>query len=135
MLDLGAELAQLLQPGQTLELIGDVGAGKTTLVRGLARELGVQESITSPSFTISKQYAFPGDRYLVHYDFYRLPDPGIMQEDLLEHLQDPRTLTVIEWSDTVANLLPPDRLVLTITLNDDGTRTVQLNQPTPGVAA
>ena len=66
-----------------IELVGDVGAGKTTFVRGLAKGLGIEDPITSPSFTISKSYALPKNQgYLIHYDFYRLPDPGIMLEDL-----------------------------------------------------
>ena len=60
-----------------IELIGDVGAGKTTFVRGLADGLGIKESVTSPSFTISKSYAIPSRKgRLIHYDFYRLPDPA-----------------------------------------------------------
>ena len=65
------------------ELVGDVGAGKTTFTRGLAEGLGITEPVTSPSFTISKRYAFPlpnGETgQLIHYDFYRLDDPGIVE--------------------------------------------------------
>ena len=83
MINFGREFAKTVQAPQVIELIGDVGAGKTTFVRGLAEGLGITTPVTSPSFTISKEYAFPNGR-LVHYDFYRLPDPGLMSEDLYE---------------------------------------------------
>lgn len=90
------------------ELKGDVGAGKTTFTRALAQGLGVQEPVTSPSFTISKRYAFKGGE-LIHYDFYRLPDPGLMADDLEESLETPNAIVVVEWADSVKNLLPETR--------------------------
>ena len=108
---------------RVIELIGDVGAGKTTFTRGLAEGLGATEPITSPSFTISKRYAIKNG-ILAHYDFYRLPDPGLMSEDLAESISDPQTITVIEWADTIKNVLPANRLIFQIRINDDGTRTI-----------
>ncbi|MBR3052206.1 tRNA (adenosine(37)-N6)-threonylcarbamoyltransferase complex ATPase subunit type 1 TsaE [Candidatus Saccharibacteria bacterium] len=109
-----------------IELIGDVGAGKTTFVRGFAKGLGVEEPVTSPSFTISKQYALPDGKCLVHYDFYRLPDPGLMSEDLQESINNPNTITVIEWADSVSGFLPSNHAVIKISYNDDGSRTIML---------
>lgn len=130
MIDFGQQLARELQPPLTIELVGDVGAGKTTLTRGLAQGFGITEPLTSPSFTISKQYAIPATTQhpasrLVHYDFYRLSDPGLMQCDLAESVSDPQAITVVEWADTVANLLPIPRLRLHISLNPDGTRLIK----------
>ncbi len=105
-----------------IELIGDVGAGKTTFVRGFAKGLGVKEPVTSPSFTISKSYALPNNKRLVHYDFYRLSDPGLMSEDLKESLDDKNTITIIEWSDSVSNLLPDDRIIIKIEYTETGGR-------------
>ena len=109
-----------------IELVGDVGAGKTTFTKGLARGLEITEEITSPTFTISKVYENSRGQKLVHYDFYRLENPGIMVEDLFENLQDPRTVTVIEWADTVSEILPANHLRLEILINDDGSRTLNL---------
>ena len=111
-----------------IELVGDVGAGKTTFTKGLARGLEIAEEITSPTFTISKVYENSRGQKLVHYDFYRLENPGIMVEDLFENLQDPQTVTVIEWADTVSEILPANHLRLEILINDDGSRTLNLTQ-------
>ncbi len=111
-----------------IELVGDVGAGKTTFTKGLARGLEITEEITSPTFTISKVYENSRGQKLVHYDFYRLENPGIMVEDLFENLQDPQTVTVIEWADTVSEILPASHLRLEILINDDGSRTLNLTQ-------
>ena len=109
-----------------IELIGDVGAGKTTFVRGLAKGLGIKEPVTSPSFTISKSYACPDGRQLIHYDFYRLGDPGLMAEDLQESLNDPKNIVVIEWSDSVKELLPENHTIINIKYNDDGSRELEI---------
>lgn len=105
-------------------LTGDVGAGKTTFTRALATALGVTEPVTSPSFTISKRYALPTGGELIHYDFYRLDNPGLMSEDLDEAIHTPDSLTVIEWGQNVLDLVPRDAHFLTFVINDDGSRTV-----------
>lgn len=124
MLDYGQQLAKKLQPPVVIELVGDVGAGKTTLVRGIAAGLNITEPVTSPSFTISRQYAAPDGKTLIHYDFYRLPEPGLMAEDLNESINTPTAITIVEWADSVADILPKNHRQLTITINDDGSRTI-----------
>ena len=92
---------------------GFLGAGKTTLTRGIAAGLGIQEPVTSPSFTISKEYQ--GEKYrLVHYDFYRLGDPGIMSEDLLDAISDKNAITIVEWGGSIRDILPEKRIKITI---------------------
>ena len=123
MIEYGKKLAQSLQAPQVLELLGDVGAGKTTLTRGIATGLRVQEPVSSPSFTISKEYQ--GEKYrLVHYDFYRLNDPGIMAEDLLDSVSDNNTITIVEWGESIRDVLPENRLRITIKNLDENTREV-----------
>ena len=124
----GRQLAASLRAPVALELVGDVGTGKTTLVKGLAEGLGITEEVTSPSFTISKQYTAPSGLTLVHYDFYRLPDPGLMADDLLENLSSDHTITVVEWADSVSDFLPANHQTLYLTLNPDGSRTIS-DQP------
>lgn len=122
MFEFGKSFAQKLSFPVVLELTGDVGVGKTTFTQGLAAGLGVDESVTSPSFTISKRYAFPGGS-LIHYDFYRLPDPGLMADDLLDSISEPNSVVVIEWGNDIQNILPPHR-TLQFSLRDDGSREV-----------
>lgn len=112
-----------------IELIGDVGAGKTTFTRGLAQGLGVSTPVTSPSFTLSKSYPLPSSGQLVHYDFYRLSDPGLMADDLTETLSDPSSIIVIEWGATIQNLLPEHRFSINLSYNDDGSRTIRITTP------
>ena len=107
-----------------IELVGDVGTGKTTLSRGIAEGLGVKEPVTSPSFTISKHYAFPGGE-LIHYDFYRLPDPGLMADDLSDAIRGKNTVIIVEWGESVADILPENHIIYRIFLNDDGSRTLE----------
>lgn len=107
-------IQQNLSEAKAIELVGDVGAGKTTFVRGLAKGLGIKESVTSPSFTISKIYAMNNGGNLVHYDFYRLSDPGLMSNDLRENLSNPKNIVVIEWGESVKNLLPDNHTIIEI---------------------
>ena len=129
MLTCGKNFAEKLKSGQdfagaeraaVVELIGDVGAGKTTFVRGLAKGLGIKEPVTSPSFTISKSYALPGGGRLVHYDFYRLAEPGLMSEDLQESIANPRNIVIIEWGESVSDLLPEKHTKIQINYTDNG---------------
>ena len=113
MLQFGRQFAKKLQAPTVIELLGDVGAGKTTFTRGLAEGLGVQEPLSSPSFTISRRYSGEG-RQLVHYDFYRLADPGIMSAELQETIAAPDTITVVEWGESVRGLLPKERYTIEI---------------------
>ena len=109
-----------------IELIGDVGAGKTTFVRGLAKGLGIKKTVTSPSFTISKSYALKNGGNLIHYDYYRLDNPGLMSEDLQENLLNPKNIIIIEWSSSIKQLLPKNRIIIEFTKNDDDTREVAI---------
>ena len=120
----GEEFARKIQAPTVIELLGDVGAGKTTFVQGLAKGLGIEEVVTSPSFTISKEYQGKNCR-LVHYDFYRLSDPGLMLSDLLEKIQDYHNVIVIEWGKNVSNILPKKHYRIAFQCLDDGTRLVE----------
>ena len=123
MLDCGKKLGASLEAPAVLELLGDVGAGKTTITRGIAEGLGIAEAVTSPSFTISKEYQ--GEKYrLVHYDFYRLADPGIMSEDLDEAISDPNTITIVEWGESIRDVLPENRKRIEIKYIDENTREI-----------
>lgn len=122
----GIKLGAFLRGGEVIELVGDVGAGKTALTKGIATGLGIDEDVQSPSFTISRVYESPVHLHLVHYDFYRLHDPGIMAEELAEALGDMHNITVIEWADIVKGVLPPDRLSIHITPTGEHDRQLKI---------
>ena len=126
MREFGERLGALFSGGELIELVGDVGAGKTTLVRGIARGMGVDETVQSPSFTINRVYDAPEERRLVHYDFYRLNEPGIMQDELRETMSDPKSVVVIEWADSVEEFLPADRLTITIRSTSESSRRFEI---------
>lgn len=111
---IGQLIGRALIGGEVIELIGDVGAGKTTLTKGIAIGLNIDDPIQSPTFTISNRYVSPRDLELVHYDFYRLQDAGLMREELDEAIQDTRSIVVVEWGDIIADVLPSDRLTIRI---------------------
>lgn len=127
MIDYGKKIAERLPSPAVVELIGDVGVGKTTLTKGLAIGYGILDEVTSPSFTIQKTYASKtASRQMTHFDFYRLEDPGIMQEELLESTATPNNLTVVEWAESVSNLLPKNTMKIMITIDDDASRNVEI---------
>jgi tRNA threonylcarbamoyladenosine biosynthesis protein TsaE len=97
---LGARLAAELEPGDVVLVVGDVGAGKTTFIRGACRALGVSEPIVSPTFTIGRRYR--GRVPVAHLDLYRLADLKIEEPALLEDYLDPGTVTFVEWPAVAA---------------------------------
>lgn len=110
-----------------IELLGDVGAGKTTFTRGLAKGLGVKAELSSPSFTISRSYAGKGC-ILTHFDFYRISDPGLMAEDFAEAIAMPDSVTVVEWGQDVEELLPAKYIKITISYLNEHTRELAIEE-------
>lgn len=122
---LGEKIGRILKGGEVLELIGDVGAGKTTFTKGLAKGLGVAETVQSPSFTISRVYE-AGDLTLSHYDFYRLNDAGIMAMEIASAIEDAHNITVVEWAESVAEILPANRIKIRILSQSETARKVEI---------
>jgi tRNA threonylcarbamoyladenosine biosynthesis protein TsaE len=114
---LGGRLAQAFRPGDVVVLAGDLGAGKTTFVQGVATALGVEEPVTSPTFTIVHEYE--GRLPLVHVDVYRLDRLAELYDLGLEDIGNGAGVMLIEWGDIVAQALPPDRLVVRLELGAD----------------
>jgi tRNA threonylcarbamoyladenosine biosynthesis protein TsaE len=121
---LGQKIAALLQAGDVLALYGELGAGKTCLVRGLAKGLGVDERlVASPSFSLINEY--PGPLPVVHIDCYRLHLEEELDELGLEEYFDGPGVTVIEWAERISDL-PDDRLEITFRLQDDTCRQIRI---------
>ena len=127
MIAFGEEIGRQISEGMVLELIGDVGAGKTTFTKGLAKGLGISETVQSPTFTISRVYE--GEKLtLSHYDFYRLNDYGIMEMELAENLNNPKNVTVVEWGGNLAKILPKKHLKLVFESLSENQRKVKVRE-------
>ena len=126
MKQLGEAIGRSVSGGEVLELVGDIGAGKTTLTKGIARALGINEPVQSPTFTISRVYDSPKGLLLAHYDFYRLGEAGVMGDEIREAADDD-SVVVVEWAGAVDDDLPKDRLVVKITTIREEERLVEFH--------
>ena len=122
--DLGEALAALLRPRDTVVLTGDLGAGKTTLVQGIGRGLGVEEHVASPTFTLVREYT--GRLDVAHVDVYRLERVQDVVDLGLDELGGPDRVLIVEWGDAVEALLPGDRLRVELTSSDDEVRRLRI---------
>lgn len=118
----GEELAGHLHAGDVVAMHGDLGAGKTAFVRGLARGLGITSRVTSPTFTIVNEY--PGKIPLFHFDMYRLGGPDELYEIGWEDYLDRGGICVCEWSEVAPGAFPDYTINLTITKTGDDTREI-----------
>ncbi|HSX07342.1 MAG TPA: tRNA (adenosine(37)-N6)-threonylcarbamoyltransferase complex ATPase subunit type 1 TsaE [Candidatus Saccharimonadales bacterium] len=125
---LAERLGSKLKGGEVIELISDLGGGKTTFVRGLARGFGSIDRVASPTFTISRVYQ-AGPRTMHHFDFYRLPEAGLIAEELAEVIGDRHCVTVVEWANVVQNVLPPTRLTIELRRTDEEGRMLHIHVP------
>lgn len=118
------QLASLLEPGDVLALSGDLGAGKTTFAQGLAKGLGVEEPVHSPTFTLIREY--DGRIPFYHMDVYRL-GKGADSENLgIEEYLYGDGVSVIEWAEYVDSLLPEEMLRVTIRRTGDSERLIEM---------
>lgn len=108
---LGLMLAEAAEPGDIIALIGDLGTGKTALTKYIAKGLGIKEDISSPTFTIVKEYK-SGRLPLYHFDVYRLGCGDELMDIGAEEMLEGDGLCVIEWADIVSDVLPADSLVV-----------------------
>lgn len=117
-MEIAERVAALLQPGDVLTLEGDLGAGKTVFTKGIAKGLGVRRMVTSPTFTIVKEY--DGNLPLYHMDVYRLEDSD---EDIGFHEYfNGQGVSVVEWAQFIEAYLPLERLDINISYIDENKR-------------
>ena len=118
-----ATLADLLEPGDLLTLEGDLGAGKTTFTKGLAKGLDIERMVNSPTFTILKQYS--GRLELNHFDVYRLENSD---EDIgFDEFFSSEAVSVVEWARFIEEYLPKERLEITINRQSEQGRKMTLH--------
>ena len=123
-MQLGGKIASIVPNGTTILLCGDLGAGKTTLVRGIAASLNIKEVVQSPTFNIMKVY-FKADRPLIHIDAYRLADNDV-DIGLDEYIGYESGITVIEWPMYIEKLLPTELVKITILNAGDNNREITI---------
>ena len=109
----GARLAPNLRPGIVVTLSGELGTGKTTLVRGCLRRLGWRGPVKSPTYTLVEHYPF-SSLYFYHFDFYRFADPSEWETAGLAECFRDDSVCVVEWPERIGSLLPPPDLALTL---------------------
>jgi tRNA threonylcarbamoyladenosine biosynthesis protein TsaE len=126
---LGERIAATLQPGASVHLSGDLGAGKTTLARGLIQGLGFPGRIKSPSYALVEPY-IDSRLTLYHFDFFRFKDPGEWQDAGLRECFNERAITVVEWPEKAAGLLPPADLRVHLEILPRGGRNAALDADT-----
>ncbi len=120
--DLAYRLGEIVKANTLITLSGDLGAGKTTFTQGLARGLGIDKKVTSPTFTIMKEYM--GRLPLYHIDAYRLEN--ITQDLGFDEYIESDGVCVIEWANFIEYVLPEELLNIEFTINDDDSRTLKL---------
>jgi tRNA threonylcarbamoyladenosine biosynthesis protein TsaE len=114
----GERLGRVLEEGDVLVLTGDLGAGKTQLTKGIAKGLGVEDDVSSPTFTIEMVYE--GEELaLYHFDLYRLDDPDQLDDTGLFDVLGEEGVCVIEWGEQFSDQIGDDRLDIILTRRDD----------------
>jgi tRNA threonylcarbamoyladenosine biosynthesis protein TsaE len=127
-IQLACAVGAQLKGGEVVELVSDIGGGKTTFTKGLALGAGAKAEVKSPSFVIKNEY-IAGAVTLHHLDFYRLNDPGIMRQTVSEIASDKLSVMVIEWADIISDVLPKTRVSVSIRPTDDQVREITINYP------
>lgn len=129
---LGIRLGELLEPGDVVCLSGQLGAGKTALARGVGRGWGTPLRVTSPTFVLVNEYPRPSDDgVLYHVDCYRLEHAAEVMTVGLEDILDSDAAVMIEWPERILDLLPDDRLWITLSYDSPTRRRMRINASGP----
>jgi len=104
---------------------GQMGAGKTTFIKAICRELEVTDVVTSPTFTLINEYKRPGKTPVFHFDFYRIKNINEVFDFGFEEYIDGSSYCFMEWPEKIEYILPPETLKIYITVNEDGSRSVK----------
>ena len=124
MVELGRRMGSSFHEGTVVSLRGSLGAGKTVFARGVARSLGIEEAIVSPTFTLVQEY--DGRLPLYHMDLYRIETVEDFEMIGGEDMLYSNGVCLVEWSEVIDELLPKDTIYISITVNPDQSRTVDI---------
>lgn len=122
--NLGYKLGKTLEAGDIICLIGDLGAGKTTLTKSIAKGLDIDDYITSPTFTLIKEYE--GRYPLYHFDVYRINDVDEMYDLGYEEYIFGKGVSIIEWANIIDDILPKEKLIIDIKRKDINKREINI---------
>jgi tRNA threonylcarbamoyladenosine biosynthesis protein TsaE len=114
---------------------GQMGSGKTTIIKAICREMGVTDTVTSPTFTLVNEYVRPGDVPVFHFDFYRIKKLSEVLDFGIEEYFDSPSPCFMEWPELIEPLLPPETLKLSVTVMADGTRVIEEHQQSSGLTS
>ena len=121
---LGERIGRSLKPDDILALSGDLGAGKTTLIQGIAKGLGIKDYVTSPTFTLINE--FKGRLNFYHIDLYRLEDACDAEDIAIEEYFTKGGVTAIEWADKIKELLPEGSIKIGLRIKSDNEREIDI---------
>ena len=123
-IEFGKSVARAVEKGAVISLVGDLGAGKTTFTKGVARGLGIMDNVTSPTFTILNEYVGEEKR-LYHFDFYRIEDDSELVElGFEDYFPSADGLTIVEWVEKAPSVLPKKFYQITFEKIDDDKRRI-----------
>lgn len=123
-IEFGKSVARAVEKGAVISLVGDLGAGKTTFTKGVARGLGIMDNVTSPTFTILNEYVGEEKR-LYHFDFYRIEDPDELVElGFEDYFPSADGLTIVEWVEKAPSVLPKKFYQISFEKIDDDKRRI-----------
>lgn len=125
-LQLGRDLSALLRLGDVVEFVGDLGGGKTTMIKGIAQGLGITQTVTSPTYNIQRSYRIPDGGTLEHYDLYRLGDDEILLSEMREVIEFGQSIICVEWANHFGEHLLSDRFVVRIRHIDEDRREIDI---------
>lgn len=128
--DLVKTIAPLLNEHQVFCFHGELGAGKTTYIKAICDDLGVQSQSSSPSFSIVNEYELPDNLVLYHFDLYRINKSKELEDIGWFDYLNSNHLIFVEWPEMADSLMPDDAVHVNIQLNEDDSRTVTINLPT-----
>jgi len=126
-MEISARIGSFLQKGDVIALEGTLAAGKTTLTRGIARALAIDEPVTSPTFTLINEY--PGRCRLFHCDVYRLNQAAELEDLGFDEYLSGKGVTAVEWAEKIPDALPPDAVWVSFTYEDENRRKIRISGP------
>lgn len=125
------EIAQKMQFGSLIALIGNLGVGKTVFARGFAKGLGITDIVCSPTFNIVREYQCKSLKWLYHMDLYRINDSeAALAFGIEEYINNSDAITLIEWSERISDILPADMISVEIKRLNDTDREITITRQT-----